>query len=175
MSKRYCGNIKISSVEVIGVLVYWTLLLLTILMAVKAMGFSEADNIVREVIAIIPRVIVAVVVLILGLSFAGFISDVVQTAAVNAQIRQARMLANLSRYDIVVFVFVIALAQLQIATDIVADAIKILIASIGLALSLAFGLGCRDLAGKIATEYWEREKAASEALAAAAQSSGDSE
>lgn len=172
------GSIKASAVEVMGILVYWMLLLITILMAVKAVGFTQADSLVGEVISIIPRVVIGLVVLILGLSFAGFVSDVVQTAAVNAQIRQARLLANLSRYAIVVFVVIIALNHLSIGTEIIEKAILTSFQAVGLALALAFGLGCRDLAGKIATDHWESEKAASKALAdasaaAAAETSGE--
>jgi hypothetical protein len=161
------GNIQSNSVEVVGTLIYWLLLLLSLLVAVKAMGISEAQVIFSGVVAIIPRVIAAVVILVLGLSFSGFISDVVQTAAVNAQVREARLLANVSRWAIVTFVAIMALDQLAIATDVISQALLILFGAICLALSLAFGLGCRDLAGRVAQGWWDKEKAESNALNAA--------
>ena len=106
--------------------------------------------------------------LILGLSFASFVGDVVQTAAVNAQVQQARLLANVTRYAITLLVAIVALNQLAMDTEIIGQAVLILFASVCFALALAFGLGCRDLAGRIAEDAWAREQAASKALDAAA-------
>ena len=164
------GNIKAKSSDIIGALAYWLMLLLTLLIGMKAMGLSEAGDVFRGVLGIIPRVFVSVVILILGLSFAGFISDIVQTAAANAQIRQARLLANASRYTITIFVVIMAMTQLQIATEIISQAFLVLFGSACLALALAFGLGCRDLAGRIAERVWEREQAESRALAEKSES-----
>ena len=119
-------------------------------------------------VAIIPRVILAVVVLILGLSFAGFAAEVVQTTAANVQIARARMLANLTRGAMTVFVVILALNQLDIGTDVLDKAFLILFGSVCFGLSLAFGLGCRDLAGRIAERAWEREQAQTSALSGAA-------
>jgi len=162
------GNIETSSVAIVGGLVYWLLLLLTLLVAVNAMGITEAEVIFKNVIAIIPRVVLAVVVLVLGLSFAGFISDIVQTAGANAQIAEARLLGNIARYVIIIFVVVLALNQLDIGTALLNQVILLVVGSICLAGALAFGLGCRDLAKKIAEQAWEREQAASAALDALA-------
>jgi hypothetical protein len=167
------GNIEASSVEVLSTLIYWLLLLVTVLVGLKVMDIGPTDDILQSVAAVIPRVVIAVVVVILGLYFATFVSDVVQTAAVNAQIRQARVLANMSRYSIVVLALIIALEQLQIDMDMISHAILILFAAVCAAGALAFGLGCRDLARSIATDYWEREKAAAESLAAASADEGD--
>lgn len=171
------GNIEASSVGVIGSLTYWLLLLLTLLVVVKSLGISEAELVFEQVFAFIPQVIVAVVILILGLSFAGFIGEVVQTAAVNAQVRQARMLSNVSRYAIVILVAMMALGQLNLGIEIVQQAFLLLFGSLCLGLALAIGLGCKDLVGKLVADCWEREQAESEALAQVAEkdSSGGEE
>jgi hypothetical protein len=157
------GNIKAESSALVGRLVYWVLLFLTLLIAVNVLGISEAQVVFSSVVVVIPRVILAIVILILGLSFAGFIADVVQTAATNARIATARLLANFSRAAITIFVAIVALNQFHIATEIVSTAVLILFGSVCFAASLAFGLGCRDLAGRIAQEAYDREKARAEA------------
>jgi hypothetical protein len=161
------GNIKSNSVEVLGVLVYWLLLFGTLLIAAKTLGLADAEALIGDVLAFIPRVILAVVILIVGLSFSGFVADVVQTAAVNAQVREARLLSNLSRWAIIILVAIMALNQVDVDTAFLSQAFLVLFASVCLALSLAFGLGCRDLAGRVAQGWWEREQAASKALSSA--------
>ena len=167
------GNIQSSSIEIVGRLIYWLLMLLTLLLAIRAMGLPEAQLLFTSVLAIIPKVILAVFVLILGLSFAGFIADVVQTAAANAQSRHARLLSNISRYTITVLVVIVALNQLDIATSVISTAFLILFGALCLSAALAFGLGCRQLASRIAEDAWDREQAASKALADAAEKPSD--
>ncbi|MSP61591.1 MAG: hypothetical protein EXR72_14875 [Myxococcales bacterium] len=158
------GNVKIGSIELLSRFVYWLLLLLTLLATVNVMGIAEAELIFRSVVSIIPRVILGMVIFILGLGFAGFIGDAVQTGAANAQIRAARLLANIARYATTVLVLIVALNQLQIATEVLSNAFLILFGALCFGLALAFGLGCRDLAGRIAGEAWERERAQAKAL-----------
>ena len=152
----------------ISVTVYWLFLLLTLLVAMNLVGISEAEVVFKSVFAVIPKVVLAVVILILGLSFASFMGEVVQTASANAQIRQARLLSQVARYAIIIFVAMVALNQLEIGTDIIRNAFLILFGAVCLALALAFGLGCRELAGEIARNAWEKEQAAQKALADAA-------
>ena len=159
------GNIKGGTIAVISVLVYWLFLLMTLLVAMKILGITEAEVVFKSVFAVIPKVVLAVVILILGLNFAGFMGEVVQTASVNAHVRQARLLSNVARYAITIFVAMVVLNQLDIGTEVIRNAFLILFGAICLALALAFGLGCRDLAAQIATNIWEKEQAAHRAIA----------
>ena len=158
------GNIQGDAVEILGSLVYWVMLLLILLLAVNALGLGDAGAVIAGVGLYIPRVILAVVILILGLSLAGFMADVVQTAAVNAELTQARMLANVTRYTITIVVFIVALNQLEVDTEFLSKAFLILFAALCFALALAFGLGCKDLAGEIARSAWESEQRTSKAI-----------
>ena len=58
-----------------------------------------------------------------------------------------------------------ALQQLGIATNIVTTAFAILFGAVALGLALAFGLGNRELAGRITREWYERIRAEREAIA----------
>jgi hypothetical protein len=169
------GDIRSGLADLLAKFVYWVLLLLTLLAGVNAMGIAEAQTVFASVVAIIPRVIVALVVFLLGLSFAGFVGDAVQTAAVNAKIQAARLLSNVTRYATIVFVVIVALNQLQIGVEVISQAFLILFGAICLALALAFGLGCRDLAGRIAQEAWERERARAQEMAKAAEAGAGGE
>ncbi|MBL91887.1 MAG: hypothetical protein CMH56_08785 [Myxococcales bacterium] len=162
------GNISGGTLGAVSVTIYWLFLLLTLLIAMNLVGITEAEVVFKSVFAVIPKVVLAVVILILGLSFASFMAEVVQTASANAQIRQARMLSQVARYAIIIFVAMMALNQLEIGTEILRNAFLILFGAVCLALSLAFGLGCRELAGEIARGVWEKEQAAQRALHEAA-------
>lgn len=160
------GNIQGGTVAVIGKVVYWVLLLLTILIAMNAMELTDED-LLKGVAGTVPGVVVGVVILFIGLSFARFIGELVQTSLANARVSQARFLGNLTRYAIVVIALTMALSHMGVDPGLVETTFIILIAAMALAMALAFGLGCRDLAGQIANDAWNKEKAAQRALDAA--------
>ena len=62
-----------------------------------------------------------------------------------------RLITPVDRHD----ASVIALQQLKIQTGIILNVINIAVAAMGLALGLAFGLGCKDIAGKAAANFFE--------------------
>ena len=59
---------------------------------------------------------------------------------------------------VIIFAVVMSLEQLGIAAKIIELTISIVLASLGLSLALAFGLGCRDLAAKYISELIESIK-----------------
>jgi hypothetical protein len=59
---------------------------------------------------------------------------------------------------VVVLAVFMALQELGVATEIVTTAFAILFGAIALALSLAFGLGSRELAGEVTRKWYGRYK-----------------
>jgi hypothetical protein len=96
--------------------------------------------------------------LILGLFVATLLSNIVKTAANNAGLSQTKILGKTVEAVVVIFTIAIALEQLGIAAKIIELSITIILASLGLGLALAFGLGCRDLAGKFVSEFVDNLK-----------------
>jgi hypothetical protein len=52
----------------------------------------------------------------------------------------------------------VALEQLNIGIRITELTLAILLGSLGLGLALAFGLGCRDIAGKFVSDFVDKLK-----------------
>ena len=57
-----------------------------------------------------------------------------------------------------------ALQELDIGTELVSTAFALLFGAVAFGLALAFGLGNRDLAGRITREWYERFRAEREAI-----------
>ena len=96
----------------------------------------------------------AIVVLILGILAAGFLGATVRAVASNAGIAQAQVLGQFAQVVVIIFAVVVALQQVQV--QFVGDAFLIILAAIGFALALAFGLGCKDLAGRWMSDLVDR-------------------
>lgn len=153
------GGIKYSVSELIGVLSYWVVILISLVIAVGVVNQNgQAAGLLNTIVLYIPRVISAVFILIVGLFFATFVSTAIQTAAANAGVDQATLLGRLSQAVLIVFTFDIALRQIQIDIRGIENAVMILLASAGLALALAFGLGCKDIAGRLTQEFLDKMK-----------------
>jgi hypothetical protein len=151
------GGIKYSISELIGVLSYWIIILIALVIAISAVNLNgQAASLLNTIVLYIPRVISAIFILVVGIFFASFVNAAVQTAAANIGVEQAGLLARLSQFIIIIFTIDIALKQLMIDIGAIENAVLILLSSLGLAFALAFGLGCKDIAGRLTQEFLDK-------------------
>ena len=143
------GGIRHTLSELIGVLIYWLIMLLVFMTALNALGMTVAAALLDKVILYIPNVIAAMFILALGIFFSSMIGTVVRTASSNAGIPQSKFLGQVTQAVIMIFAAVITLEQLNIASSILNLTINIILASMGLAMAIAVGLGSKDIAGKL--------------------------
>jgi len=146
------GGISYSLSELIGVICYWLALLITFVVAVNAIGLTVAADLLNRIVLYVPNIIAAIFILILGMFVATLLSNIVKTAANNAGVSQTKLLGKVVEVIVIIFTIAIALEQLGIAAKIIELIISVLLASIGLSVALAFGLGCRDLAAKFISD-----------------------
>jgi len=147
------ADIKQGPAELVAVLAQWLVMLIAIMTAVNTLGLSSVSDLLGQVLLYLPKVIAAVVVVILGLYFASFLAGVIRTAAANAGLGEAPVLASLTRYAVVAFTAAVTLEELGIAPALVRSAFVILFGAVALALALAFGLGCQDVAREWLIRY----------------------
>jgi hypothetical protein len=152
------GGIRQTSSEILGLLVFWFLFLIVILASLNILGLTEATQTLEAILLYIPKVVAAVVVLILGLYFANFLQTVTRTSFINAGLKQADTLAVISYYATVVFIVAAVLQILEIAAEIVMWAFVLVFGSICLALAIAFGLGGREVAARHLEKWLEGHK-----------------
>ncbi len=152
------GGIKYSLSELLGAVCYWVALMVTLVVAVNAIGLTVAADLLNKVILYVPNIIASIFILILGMFVAKLLANIVQTAANNAGLEQANLLTKVVEIVTIVFAIAIALEQLNIASRIIEMTISIVLASLGLAAALAFGLGCKEIAGKITAEFIDKLK-----------------
>jgi len=152
------GDIKCSLSELIGGIVYWLIVLVVIATVLNALNLTVAADILSRLVGYIPNILGAVFILVLGTFLANFIAAIVRTAASNAGISNAKALAQISKTILIVFAVIIAIEQLGIGVAVMNLAISIILASIGLAIGIAFGLGCKDIASKTMVDWMNSMK-----------------
>ncbi len=152
------GGIKYSLSELIGVICYWLALLVTFVIAINAVGLTIAADLLNRVVLYIPNIIASIFILILGMFVATLLSNIVQTAAMNAGLSQAKLLGKVSEGVVIIFAVLITLEQLGIGAKIIEIITGVVLGSLGLGAALAFGLGCRDIAEKYVSDLIEKIK-----------------
>lgn len=148
------GGIRHKLSELIGVIVYWLVMLAVVMVVFNALQLTVAAELFQSVVTFLPNVIAAVFILIVGIFAASFLATTVRTAASNAGMGQAGLIGQLVETVVVIFAAVAALQQLRI--PFFGEAFLIILAGISLGSALAFGLGCKDLAGRWVAEITEQ-------------------
>ena len=150
------GDLEISAREVVSNIVYWLIMIMVLVMTVDALGLPKTSDVLASLFAYVPNVIAALLVLIVAMFLASFVSGIVRTAAGNANLPKPEMFAGVSRWAIIIFAVTISLEQLGIAPLLVTATFNIILGGIVLALALAFGLGGKDAAAKYLEELRQK-------------------
>ena len=148
--------------SVLGKLVFWFVFIIAIVMATDALGIRQVSAVLSQLIAYIPNVIAAVLILILAALLANFVAGLVRGAT------GVDILATIARVAIIVYAVFAALTQLGIAVQLTAPTLLIVLGAVALAAALAFGFGAQGVARDIVEKAYERRDEVTNA------SSGDS-
>ena len=140
------GGIQRTFSQLVGVMAYWVVMLVVLVAALNALQLTATAELLQRFVGFVPTVVTAILVLILGILAAGFLAATVRTVASNAGIAQPQVLGQFVQSFVIIFVVVVALQQLQI--QFVGNAFLIILGAISFGGALAFGLGCKDLAGR---------------------------
>lgn len=136
--------------------VFWLVFVGFLLSSLDALGFKGVEGLLAEFIRFIPRILVAVVILVLGLLAANFAWRATLLAAVNASLPSARLLSGGVRLMIVVMVVAMALEQIAVARTVVLTAFAISFGAVMLAIAIAVGIGAGPTARRIIEQHFQR-------------------
>jgi hypothetical protein len=150
------AGVRMNPAAVVGKLAYWFLFLIFVGAAFNTFGLTQVNAVINQVIAYLPNVVVALVVLLVGALLAQLAGNLVRGASGTARVGDPGLLAGLARTAVLGFAVLIALNQLQIGAAIVNTLFMALVGMIALAAALAFGLGGRDVAGRIVEDWYAK-------------------
>lgn len=139
-------NLQINTGKFLGLLVYWFLVIVFVLAATDILGLFGVSLFLRDILAYIPNIIVAVLIMLAAIVLANFLRSLVKASITGAKLHASKFLGTLTWWTIVIFGFLAVLIQLGIATSILNTLITGIIAMIALAGGIAFGLGGKDYA-----------------------------
>jgi hypothetical protein len=145
--ERYGLRLHIGNL--LGWIVKWFIIIVALIATTDILGWDQVTDYLKDVVGYIPNVIIAVVILLAGIILANFVQRVVKSAVEAAKLESAGFLSGIARWAILVFTFMAALVQLQIAEGLIQILFTGLVAMLALAGGLAFGLGGREHASRV--------------------------
>jgi small-conductance mechanosensitive channel len=150
-------GVKIPLTEIIVNIVFYFLFLSFATAAVRLMGVIAVAELLENILRFVPRAISAAILLVLGTLIARFLGNTIASVMANLGVSYGQAIGRIIEYAIVIFGAVLAISTLGVDTSILTSSLTIIVASIGLALALTFGLGSRESATNVIASYYVRQ------------------
>jgi hypothetical protein len=143
--------------ELIARLLFWLLMLTFLISGVETLGLEAVTGTIDRLVAFIPSLIGAGLIVLLGLLLARFLAGVAASAAAAAGFLGASRVGFVVQALVGVLVVVIAIEQLGVDTQVLVAPLTALIAAAGFSAGLAFALGARPIVTHILAGHFLRQ------------------
>jgi hypothetical protein len=149
---RVAPDVKPSSL--VGSLAFWFLFLGALAIAVSQLGIAALDNFVAAIGAYIPNILAAVLIFVIAGAVAAAVGGLV--ARTMGDTPTGKVVGSVVPVLVMAIATFMILNQLKIAPEIVTITYAALIGGVFLAMALAFGLGGRDVAGRMLADAYNK-------------------
>jgi hypothetical protein len=146
------GDVRHSLFGLVGTIIGCLVFLIFLENAIVLWKLTVLSQLLEKLILLIPQLILAAVILLVGWAVAAAASRAVHRGLTQEEFARARLVAKIVRTAILVIAYAIALVELDIAVTIVTGAFLITFGALALSFALAFGLGSR----RAVESMWEQ-------------------
>lgn len=137
---------------VLGWVVKWFIIIAVLLTISGMLELDTVSVFLTEVLLYIPNVVVAIVILTIGLVVGNFVSELIGKSISTTEFLNAaatKTLKVIAKWIIIFFAIMAALAQLNIAPQLIQVLFTGIVMTFSLAGGIAFGLGGKDRAREL--------------------------
>jgi hypothetical protein len=150
------GSTKTGS-DVLGLLVFWVIFLLFGVTATDMLGLPTVSATLTDLAHYLPKVGLAVLIIVLGMLAASYIKDLISLACASAGISQGAIVAQTFYVAAILVVFVTAVNELGIDTTLLNSTIMIGFGGLIAGAALSFGLGARGAVANLIAAHYLRQ------------------
>ena len=143
------AEVNVDVVSAAGRITFWVVILVFALTIADVLGLTAMGDVIRDLVDYLPNVLAAVIVLTVTVAGARLVRDVLRAALVRMRVDFGHQVSSMAFYVLALFGVVMAFDQLGFDTTILTANLTVIVAGVVLALALAFGLGGREVAGRI--------------------------
>jgi hypothetical protein len=147
------ARLKLDTPALVGGIVTWYVRLIFVVMAANAVGITAVSDVLGQIIAFIPNLLVALLILGAFAWLAGVTRNLVTGATESAGVPNSGVLATLAYATVLGFGIVAAASQIGVAATLINILFTGIVAALAIAFGLAFGLGGREEAAKVLQDW----------------------
>jgi len=144
----------------LALLTKWFIRLIFLQAVANLLQMPQVTAILNSILLFIPNLAVALLILVAGAYIAKVVSGTVYQSLGRAGFDKPSVFSAIAQYAILGFAGIAALNQIGIAATLVNTLFIGLVASLALAIGLAFGLGGQSVASELTRTWYERGKSA---------------
>ncbi|HPB60294.1 MAG TPA: hypothetical protein PLH96_00515 [Candidatus Paceibacterota bacterium] len=137
---------RLDAGKFLGFLIKWFIILGFLVASLNVLKLDEVSNFLGEILAYIPSVIIATIILIIAAVVADVLQKVVVASARAARVSSAELFGGITKWLIWIFAIVMALEQLGMMGPFLQIFMTGIVATVSIALGLSFGLGGKEAA-----------------------------
>ena len=149
-------EIKLS--EVISKIIYYFILLIFITASTETLGVEAISKMIQSLVAFIPRLIAAAIMLQIGIMVADALKKAVTTLAASFNIPSARNLGTVVFAFVLLVVIISALSQAGINTTLLESSFNLLIGGAIFAFALGYGLSSKEIMVNTLSSIYSRSQ-----------------
>jgi hypothetical protein len=146
------GNVKLTLSGIISQLMYWLVIILFVITGANSLELSAVANLLEQLAAYLPHIIVAILVIVFGTLLARFVNRLVFAWLYGIKFEHSLAVSTSAEYGIQLLAVFVALEQLGIGMQLIYSLFVIVFGAVFLALAIAFGLGGKDWAAKVISD-----------------------
>jgi small-conductance mechanosensitive channel len=155
------AGLELNASAFVGWLFKVGIIIVFLIASFDVLGLAQVTQFLSQVVlGYLPRLIVAVLILLVGVVVGDALEKVVVASSRTAGLTSSGMLGKVSKWAVWIFAILVALSQMGIAGAFIQTLFTGLVVAVSLALGLAFGLGGQEAAAdaihKVRDEIKER-------------------
>jgi hypothetical protein len=142
----------------LGTLVYWMIMLVFFIAIAEVIAMPVISNGIAAIIAYLPKILSALVILVMGMLLANGLKSAVQTSCESIGLSGARVISNIVYYVIFIFVAITAINQTGIDTSLITSNVTLIFGAMLLAFGISYGFASRSIMSNMLSSFYKRDK-----------------
>lgn len=150
-------NVSIKPTIIVVKVVKWMLWLIMLIVISDILGLQMLTDGIASFIGYLPRLFSAIAILMIGIYIANIIKNAIQSLFKSLDLGGSNVIGSIVFFAIVVIVAITALNQAGIDTEMITSNLTLILGSLLLAFTIAFGLGSKEIVQRLLFGFYSRK------------------
>ena len=151
------SEISIPITKAITVFVKWIMFLVFLIIAADIMNWTIVSQEIGNLLRYLPKLFSAIALFMIGIYIARFVKKAIQGFYESFDLAGSKIISSIVFYIIAIIISITALNQADIDTTVVTNNVTIILGAFLLAISIAFGLGSKEVVGDLLRTFYTRK------------------